>query len=179
MARRLPIYLLLDVSENKACEPIVVVERDVQTMVAALKNDPLALELNTYVSVITFASEVNQVVPLTDLCQLELPQLTIGGGAALGAALSYVTECAEREVVKNTAEAKGDLRPLVFIFSNGRATDSIESGLANFHKRRWGGVVACAVSRDADMSALEKITETVVKPNVVDSTLFCRFLAYT
>ena len=55
MARRLPVYLLLDVSGSMTGEPITAVQNGVQTMVSALMGDPQALE-SAYISVITFSN---------------------------------------------------------------------------------------------------------------------------
>lgn len=177
MARRLPVYLLLDVSGSMSGEPITAVQNAVQTMIAALNNDPQALE-TACLSIITFASDVQQVVPLTELSQFNPPQLSAGGGTALGAALSYVAECAEREVVKNTPDVKGDWRPLVFIMTDGMSGDSVEKGLVEFRKRKWGIVVACAAGSGADTAELQKITEDVVKLDTTDSASIAAFFRW-
>ena len=133
--RRLPVYLLLDVSGSMSGEPIAAVENGVQTMHAALMSDPNALE-TAYLSVITFSDSVQQVVPLTELNQFVPPQLKAGGMTSLGAALKFVAECAEREVTKTTPEVKGDWKPLVFIMTDGAATDNVDAGLEEFKKRK-------------------------------------------
>ena len=63
--RKLPVYLLLDTSGSMFGEPIEAVKNGVQTLVAALRQDPYALE-TAYLSVITFDNGARQVVPLTD-----------------------------------------------------------------------------------------------------------------
>lgn len=55
MGRRLPVYLLLDVSGSMMGEPITAVQNGVQTLVSALNGDPQALE-SAYLSVITFSN---------------------------------------------------------------------------------------------------------------------------
>ena len=177
MARRLPVYLLLDVSGSMNGEPIAAVQNGVQTMVSALMGDPQALE-SAYISVITFGSKVDQVVPLTELTQFVPPQLSAGGQTEMGHALAYLAECAEREVVKNSPEAKGDWKPLVFIMTDGRATDDVERGLAEFNKRKWGIVVACGAGSGADMDMLTKITECVVSLDTADSASIAAFFKW-
>ena len=177
MARRLPVYLLLDVSGSMSGEPIAAVQNGVQTMVSALMADPMALE-SAFLSVIAFSNSAEQIVPLTELNQFHPPQLTAGGMTCLGEALSYVAECAEREVVKNTPEAKGDWKPLVFIMTDGAATDDVAKGLAAFRKRKWGIVVACAAGSGADTNELSKITEAVVMMDTADSTTISKFFKW-
>lgn len=175
--RRLPVYLLLDVSGSMSGEPIAAVENGVQTMHAALMSDPNALE-TAYLSVITFSDSVQQVVPLTELNQFVPPQLKAGGMTSLGAALKFVAECAEREVTKTTPEVKGDWKPLVFIMTDGAATDNVEDGLAEFKKRKWGVVVACGAGAGADTDELKKITEVVLKMDTADSASYKAFFQW-
>lgn len=166
MARRLPIYLLLDTSGSMSGEPIAAVQNGVQMLASALQNDPQALE-TAYLSIITFESSANQVSPLTELSQFMPPQLTAGGCTALGEALTLVSKCADKEVVKNTPDTKGDWKPMVFIMSDGMPTDEINDGLAEFKKRKWGMVVGCAVA--CDPGALKQITENIVQLSTADA----------
>lgn len=157
-------------------EPIQAVQNGVQLMQSTLRRDPYALE-SAFVSVITFESDVQQIVPLTEIAKFQAPSLSAGGGTSLGEALSFVTECAEREVTKGTAEQKGDWKPLVFIMTDGCPTDDIKNGLAKFKSYKWGTVVACAVE-GADESVLLKITESVVKLSSADSNAFAAFFKW-
>ena len=166
MARRLPIYLLLDTSGSMSGERITAVQNGVQMLASALQNDPQALE-TAYLSIIGFESSAQQVSPLTELSQFVPPQLTAGGCTALGEALTLVSKCADKEVVKNTPDTKGDWKPMVFIMSDGMPTDDINDGLAEFKKRKWGMVVGCAV--DCDPGALKQITENIVQLSTADA----------
>lgn len=177
MARRLPVYLLLDVSGSMIGEPITAVQNGVQTMVSALMGDPQALE-SAYLSVITFSNSAEQVVPLTELSQFNPPQLKAGGMTSLGDALKFVAQCADREVVKNTPEVKGDWKPLVFIMTDGGATDDVDKGLIEFRKKKWGIVVACGAGSGADTSELSKITEAVVSLDTTDSASIAAFFKW-
>lgn len=177
MARRLPVYLVLDVSGSMSGEPIAAVQNGVQTMVSALMGDPQALE-SACLSVITFSNSAEQVVPLTELSQFTPPQLQAGGMTSLGEALAFVAQCAEKEVVKNTPEAKGDWKPLVFIMTDGGATDDVDKGLVEFRKKKWGIVVACAAGSGANKQELSKITEAVVSLDTTDSASIAAFFKW-
>ncbi|HDC91792.1 TPA_asm: VWA domain-containing protein, partial [Klebsiella pneumoniae] len=120
--RRLPVYLLLDTSGSMHGEPIEAVKNGVQTLLTTLKQDPYALE-TAFVSVITFSSSAHQAVPLTDLLSFNLPSLTASGTTALGEALSLIANRIDSEVMKTTADTKGDWRPLVFLMTDGAPTD--------------------------------------------------------
>ncbi len=175
--RRLPVYLLLDVSGSMAGEPIESVKNGVQMMQSALRKDPYALE-SAYISVITFESNVNQIVPLTEVAQFQPPSLTAGGGTSLGGALQKVCECASRELVKSTPDQKGDWKPLVFIMTDGAPTDSVEPGVQAFKAAKWGTVVACAAGAHADTTVLHRLTENVVALDTADSTTIAAFFKW-
>lgn len=168
MARRLPIYLLLDTSGSMNGEPIVAVQNGVQMVISSLQGNPLALE-TAYLSVITIESSAQQVIPLTELSQFTAPQLRAGGCTALGEALKLVSDCADREVVKNTPDAKGDWKPMVFIMTDGQATDDLNAGLAVFKQKKWGIVVACAAGLSSNPDEMKSITENVVRLDTADS----------
>ena len=168
MARRLPIYLLLDTSGSMNGEPITAVQNGVQMVVTALQNDPQALE-SAYISIITFESEAKQVLPLTELSQFNPLQLNAGGTTSMGAALKLVSSCADNEVIKNTPDTKGDWKPMVFIMTDGEPNDDFDSGLAIFKTHKWGMVVACAAGGDANEKLLQRITENVVKLSIADA----------
>ena len=52
MARRLPVYLLIDTSGSMKGEPIESVKVGIETMLSTLRNDPYALE-TVNISIIT------------------------------------------------------------------------------------------------------------------------------
>ena len=175
--RRLPVYLLLDVSGSMSGEPIEAVKNGVQMMHSALRKDPYALE-SAFISVITFESNVHQVVPLTEVAQFQPPTLNAGGGTSLGAALQKVVECANNELVKSTPEQKGDWKPLVFIMTDGSPTDNVEPGIQAFTAAKWGIVVACAAGAGADKTILQRLTENVVTLDTADSTTIAAFFKW-
>lgn len=177
MDRRLPVYLLLDVSGSMQGEAITAVQNGINTMVSALNDDPQALE-TAYLSVVTFSSTVQQVVPLTELCEFTCPDLVAGGMTNLGEALAYVAKCADWEVRKNTEYTKGDWRPLVFIMTDGCATDDMTYGIAEFRKRKWGMVVACAAGNVVDTRELMKVTECVVSLSTADTSSISAFFKW-
>lgn len=167
--RRLPVYLLLDCSGSMYGEPIEAVKNGVQVLVSTLRQDPYALE-TAYLSIITFDSSAKQVTPLTELSSFQQPTIEANGCTALGEALSLLANRVDQEVTKTTAEQKGDWKPLVFIMTDGVPTDDLNKGLAEFKKRKFGMVVACAAGQGADTNVLKQITESVVQLDTADSS---------
>jgi len=172
------VYLVLDTSGSMSGEPIQAVENGMQMLVSALRQDPQALE-SAYLSVITFNSQAQQDVPLTDLASFQMPALKACGATELGAALTLVRDCAKSEVAKTTPEKKGDWRPLVFLMTDGGPTDVWQKGLTEFQSFKWGMVVCCAAGQGADTSVLKQISpECVVQLDTADSKSLAAFFKW-
>ena len=88
--RRLPIFLLVDVSESMVGETLYKLEEGIGAVVSTLRKDPYALE-TAHLSVIVFAGKARTIIPLTELFAFHPPELPVGGGTALGAALDHVS----------------------------------------------------------------------------------------
>lgn len=175
--RRLPVYLLLDTSGSMGGEPIEAVKNGVQIMISSLRGNPQAQE-TAYISVITFDSSANQIIPLTDLGSFQMRDIQATGGTSLGAGLKLLSNCIDNEITKTTPETKGDWKPLVFIMTDGMPTDSWQSGLTEFKKRKTGIVVACGAGSGADTSVLKQITDNVVELATADSQSIAKFFAW-
>jgi uncharacterized protein YegL len=176
--RRLPVYLLIDISGSMSGEPIEAVKNGLKTMQSALRKDPHALE-QAFISLITFANDATQVVPLTEVSSFQPPAFKAGGSTSLGAALTLLAQCAEREVTKSTSEQKGDWKPLVFLMTDGEPTDKIDSGLQAFKAVKWGVVVACAAGSHANTDTLRKIAgENVIRLDTTDSNAIAAFFKF-
>lgn len=175
--RRLPVYLVLDTSGSMHGEAIEAVKNGIQTLLSTLRQDPYALE-TAYLSVITFNTSVEQIVPLTDLLSFSPPQLFATGTTSLGGALELTAKCIEREIVKTTSETKGDWRPLVFLMTDGMPTDDWLKGLEQFKKVKKGMVIACAAGQTVDIEVLKKITEVVLQLDTADSNSIKAFFRW-
>jgi uncharacterized protein YegL len=158
-------------------EPIEAVKNGMQILVSALRQDPYALE-TAHLSVITFDTNVRQVVPLSELTSFNMPDIQATGVTSLGAALKLLAERSDAEVTKTTAEVKGDWKPMVFIMTDGGPTDDWQAGLAEFRKRKFGIVVACAAGPGADTACLKQITDNVVTLDTADTSSLRAFFKW-
>lgn len=177
MARRLPVYLLIDTSGSMHGEPIEAVRNGIQLLQNSLNEDPYALE-TAWVSVITFDSEARQVAPLTDITSFQAPEIHASGCTSLGGALKLLVDCVKTEVKKSTPEQKGDWRPLVFIMTDGVPTDDINPGIEAMKTVKFGMVIGCAVGPSASETALKQITENVVALERADSATLKQFFKW-
>lgn len=175
--RRLPVYLLLDTSGSMSGEPIEAVKNGVQVMISSLRQNPQAIE-TAFLSVITFDSVAQQLIPLTDLASFQMLDIRATGTTALGEALRLVSNKIDLEVAKTTSEQKGDWKPLVFIMTDGIPTDDWQSGLMEFKRRKVAFTVACAAGSGADTSILKQITDNVVSLDTADTHTIGKFFQW-
>jgi uncharacterized protein YegL len=160
--RRLPVYLLLDCSSSMTGQPIEQVRQGLRALLDDLSTEPMAVE-TVYLSVITFNSTAQQVIPLTELMQFKEPQIQASGATALGAALQLLTDCLAKEVHQNTANQKGDWKPLVFLMTDGMPTDAWEVAADTLKQQKIANLIAFAAGPGADVNNLKKITDIVLK----------------
>jgi uncharacterized protein YegL len=175
--RRLPVYLLLDTSGSMSGEPIEAVKNGVQVMISTLRQNPQAIE-TAYLSVITFDSTAQQIIPLTDLASFQMVDIKASGVTAFGEALKLVAHKIDTEVAKTTTDQKGDWKPLVFIMTDGIPTDDWQQGLTEFKKRKTAFTIACAAGSGADTAILKQITENVVSLDTADSASIGKFFQW-
>lgn len=175
--RKLPVYLLLDTSGSMFGEPIEAVKNGVQTLVAALRQDPYALE-TAYLSVITFDNGARQVVPLTELANFQMPNIQAQGQTCMGDALKLLAQKVDTEVARTTAEVKGDWKPIVFMMTDGTPTDDLAAGLAAIRSKRFGMIIACAAGANANVDSLRQITESIVSLDTADSSTISAFFKW-
>lgn len=165
--RRLPVYLLLDTSASMYGEPITAVKNGIQILVSTLRQDPYALE-TAFISIITFNSKAQQIVPLTDLISFQAPDIEAQGMTALGDALALTADCIEREVIKTTEHQRGDWRPLVFLMTDGEPNHGWQAGLEKFKALKLSMVIGCAAGEEANTETLKKIANVVVRLDTAD-----------
>ena len=177
--RRLPVYLLLDTSGSMTGEPIEAVKNGVQMMVHSLRQNPQAIE-TAFVSIITFDSEAKQLIPLTDLASFQTVDLKAAGTTALGAALSILADKLENEVTKTTLEQKGDWKPLLFIFTDGKPSDiqKYREYIPKVKALDFGVIVGCAAGPKAEVSYLQELTPDVVKLDTTDANMLTTFFKW-
>ncbi|MGF1922824.1 MAG: TerY-C metal binding domain-containing protein [Bacteroidia bacterium] len=163
MSRRLPIYFLIDVSESMVGEPIQQVEEGLSNIIQTLKTDPVAME-TVYISIIIFAGQAKTLIPLQEIINFYPPKFPIGSGTSLSNGLGHLMHELRKNIVKTTAERKGDWKPIVFLFTDGVPTDNPQNAISEW-KQNWqnsSNMVAISFGEETDNKLLGQLTDNVL-----------------
>lgn len=177
--RRLPIYFLIDVSESMVGTPIEQVQDGMATIINELRTDPYALE-TAYVSVIAFAGKAKQLSPLQELYKFYPPKFPIGGGTSLGTALNFLMDDMDNSLQKTTAEVKGDWKPIIFLFTDGNPTDSVDHAFARWNNkyRRHCNLIVVSIGDNVNTQLMGQISDNVLRLKETDAKSFKDFFKW-
>ncbi len=181
MARKLPVYLLIDTSGSMKGEPIESVKVGIESMLSALRNDPYALE-TVSISIITYDKDVNQLMPLTPIDDLQMPEITTpeSGPTHMGAALEMLCDKVDKEVNKGTSEQKGDWMPLLFLMTDGKPSDiqAYNNVIPKVKNSHFATIVCCAAGPKAKTDELKLLTDKVYQIDTLDSASLMKFFEW-
>ncbi len=179
--RRLPVYFLLDTSGSMYGEPIQALNNALSGMVNTLRTDAQALD-SLWLSMITFDREVKEIVPLTELAAFQLPEITCpqSGPTHTGLALEMLEKKVATEVKKGNENQKGDWKPLLFMFTDGKPSDLLlyREMIPKIKASNFGAIVCCAAGHLADDSILKELTNDVVHLDTADSSTLKQFFKW-
>ncbi len=179
--RRLPVYFLLDTSGSMYGEPIQALNNALSSMVNTLRADAHALD-SVWLSIVTFDREVKEIVPLTELVSFQLPEIVCpqSGPTHTGKALEILHQKVQAEVQRGTDTQKGDWKPLLFLFTDGKPNDLqlYREMIPKIKALNFGAIVCCAAGNLADDSLLKELTNDVVHLDSADSSTLKQFFKW-
>ncbi len=162
-------------------EPIESVKVGLEAMLTNLRTRPNTLE-SAWLSIITFDKEVRQILPLTSLDELQLPELVApeSGPTLTGEALKLLLERYDKEVKKGSMEQKGDWMPLLFIMTDGKPSDIklYRDMIPKVTNHRFGSIIACAAGPKSKPEYLKELTDNVYSLDTLDSSSFTAFFGF-
>lgn len=162
-------------------EPIQALNNALSGMIDTLRADAHALD-SLWISVITYDREAKEIVPFTELANLQLPEITCpqSGPTNMGAALRLLHGKATVEIKKATQQQKGDWRPLLFIITDGDASDAEEFNryVPKIKDLNFGAIVGCAAGPKAKDQRLKQLTDIVVHLDTADSSTLKQFFKW-
>ncbi|HNC83381.1 MAG TPA: VWA domain-containing protein [Nitrospira sp.] len=181
MSRRLLTYLCIDTSGSMNGEPIVAVNAGLQALLTSLRSNPYALE-SVHLSITTFDSEIKEVLPMTPVADIMLPEITCpkSGATLLGAALEDICAQVQRDVRKSSATEKGDWKPMLVILTDGKPTDTMAYSevIPRLQAAGFAKILACAAGPKSDAAQLKRLTDFVVSLDTMDATSFAKFFEW-
>ena len=179
--RRLPVYFLLDTSGSMRGEPIQALNNALSGMINTLRSDAQALD-SLWISVITYDREVKEIAPLTELVSFQLPEITCpqSGPTHTGMALEILHEKVKSDIIKGSPTQKGDWKPLLFLFTDGKPNDLqlYREMIPKIKASDFGAIVCCAAGHMADDSLLKELTDNVVHLDSADSSTLKQFFKW-
>ena len=179
--RRLPVYFLLDTSGSMRGEPIQALNNALSGMVNTLRSDAQALD-SLWISIVTYDREVKEIAPLTELVSFQLPEITCpqSGPTNTGAGLEYIIQQVKKDVIKGSSTQKGDWKPLLFVFTDGKPSDLqlYREKIIEIKNLNFGAIVGCAAGPKADDVILKELTDNVVHLDSADSSTLKQFFKW-
>ncbi len=179
--RRLPVYFLLDTSGSMYGEPIQALNNALSGMIYSLRTDAQAQE-TLWISIVSFDMEVKEIIPLTDLQSFQLPEITCpqSGPTNTGKGLEVIYDKVTKEIRKGSPEQKGDWRPLLFVFTDGKPSDIqlYRTMIPKIKQLNFGSIIGCAAGRLADDTILKELCDNVVHIETADSSTLRQFFKW-
>ena len=179
--RRLPVYFLLDTSGKMNGEPIQALNNALSGMIWSLRSEPNAVG-SVWISIITFSNEVKEIVPLTDLENFQLPEITCprSGPRLTGKAMGFLYDKVKNDIQKSSPTQKGDWKPLLFLFTIGSPNDMSDFTLMipQIKSLNFGVIVSCAAGYIKDDKLLKELTDNVVHLDTADGSTLKQFFKW-
>jgi len=181
MNRRLLAYFLLDTSGSMRGEPIAALNNGFNGLISMLRSDPQAMD-SLHINVVTFDREVNNLIPLVDLASFHPVEIKCpdSGPTHTGQALEMIYDLVNKDLIKGSADRKGDWKPLLFIFTDGKPSDlqKYREMMPKIKSLDFGVIVGCAAGPKAEVSFLQELTSNVVKLDTTDASTLTTFFQW-
>jgi len=162
-------------------EPIAALNNGFNGLISMLRSDPQAMD-SLHINVVTFDREVNNLIPLVDLASFHPVEIKCpdSGPTHTGQALEMIYDLVNKDLIKGSSERKGDWKPLLFIFTDGKPSDlqKYREMMPKIKSLDFGVIVGCAAGPKAEVSFLQELTSNVVKLDTTDASTLTTFFQW-
>lgn len=162
-------------------EPIAALNNGFNGLISMLRSDPQAMD-SLHISVVTFDREVNNLIPLVDLASFHPVEIKCpdSGPTHTGQALEMIYDLVNKDLIKGSSERKGDWKPLLFVFTDGKPSDlqKYREMMPKIKSLDFGVIVGCAAGPKAEVSFLQELTSNVVKLDTTDASTLTTFFQW-
>ncbi len=163
--KKLPVYILLETCGGLTGGPQRCVQNALHMMTLFLKGDQHAVN-TVYLSIISYNSYAEQVVPLTDLSSFDVPKIIGHGTIALGEAIKLLYEKIDTEINDNYCA------PLVFIVTyRGVSTDNWQPAAIELMKRKYFAITFFA-GFQGDPDVFRHYTDMIIRIQYANADLY-------
>ena len=151
---RQPVYFLIHNHAGIRGENAHAIQHGIMNMISILRTEPCAIE-DILISIITYGGGFNssfsaqQIIPLQDLAEFDSNKINLingeGGLNTLGAAITLLCECIDKEVISNSSRGRpfNDDLPHIIIVCSDKPDDDVDFALKEINKRKIGAVIIC------------------------------------
>lgn len=195
MARRLPIYVLLDNSLQTDMRAVQRIDEFLTAMFKALPDNPYLLEIG-YVSVIKLGGKPKVILPLTSVLELSVfqtqPSYRLEGARNVGAGIELLVRRIKAEVQMRTGRdsatgkviwyegvPRADFSPMVILLVGGNPDDDINTGVLALRTIGLVDIRVCGCSSNCDLGVYEELTREVYDESHTTREqfyVFCKYL---
>jgi uncharacterized protein YegL len=132
-----PVFMVLDVSASMAGGPIEALNDALPSLKKEMLSNPTVGEI-ARIAIVTFSDVGRTVVPLSDLAQVDLPDLMVEGGTNFAAAFRE-TKNAILSGLQALPKGTPIYKPVVFFMSDGehQAPGDWHTALDELRDRSW------------------------------------------
>jgi uncharacterized protein YegL len=161
--RRLPVYILFDSPSFESVEDIEKASDFIQNLVEVMRSDPYALE-TVFVSAIICNSKKCESTELVELFEFKMPHIKLGANIEnyFSKGLTLLCSKIDQEVVKTTAEQKGDWRPIVLLFTKNIKEEEILNHLDSLKKCNISSIGILSDNTIVSDSVLKQVSRQVL-----------------
>jgi uncharacterized protein YegL len=176
--RKLSVYFLIDISTPMCGENIHELNFALGYMINILRSDAQVLD-SLWISIITYGTEVKEIIPLTKLVNIQLPELkcSSGGLRNTGKALGFLISQLDKIPLQINLHHK----PLIFLISvRGPNDDELFLEMSSkLLSNEYGNSIAYICDSRSDIDWIKGFSDTIITCNGDQTDSYRKFFEWS